>query len=138
MYVCMYVCMYIHTYIHRYRQTDKQTDRQTGRQTDRERQTDRQTDRETERQTDRQTDTVHFTIHLTVQLQLGVYSKKLILRSCQNVIKNSNIQRNDVMVKSFAQCIIDVISLVILIFNEKLLSPCLTKININKRGFSQT
>ena len=39
---------------------------------------------------------------------------------------------------SFIHCTINVVSLVILICNEKGLSSCATKINMNKRGFSQT
>ena len=42
------------------------------------------------------------------------------------------------MEKSYTHRTIDVMSLVILICNEKLLSPCPTKIKMNKRGFSQT
>ena len=42
------------------------------------------------------------------------------------------------MGKSFTCCTIDVMSLVILICNEKLLSACPTNINLNKRNFSQT
>ena len=42
------------------------------------------------------------------------------------------------MEKSFTDCAIDVMSLVILRCNENLLSSCPTKINMNKRGFSQT
>ena len=38
----------------------------------------------------------------------------------------------------FIHCTINVVSLVILIWNEKGLSSCATKINMNKRGFSQT
>ena len=39
------------------------------------------------------------------------------------------------MEKYFTHCTIDIMSLVILICNEKLLSSCPTKINMNKRGF---
>ena len=42
------------------------------------------------------------------------------------------------MEKSFTHCFIDVISLVILICNKKLLSSCPTKINMSKWDFSQT
>ena len=49
----------------------------------------------------------------------------------------SNIQGNH-MEKSFTHCTIDVMSLVILICNEKLLSLCPTKTSINKRDFYQT
>ena len=48
------------------------------------------------------------------------------------------IQRNDIMGKSFTHCTIDVMTLVILICNEKLLLSCPTKINMNQRSFSQT
>ena len=71
-----------------------------------------------------------------MQLSAGYLQVKLILKSYQNAKSNSNIQRNDVMEKSFTHCTIDVMSLVILICNEKLLSSCLTKTNMNKRGFS--
>ena len=40
--------------------------------------------------------------------------------------------------KTFINCIIDVVSLVTLIWNERVLSTCLIKISINKKGFSQT
>ena len=40
--------------------------------------------------------------------------------------------------KNLTHGTIDVMSLVILICNEKLLSSCPTTINMNKRGFSQT
>ena len=43
-----------------------------------------------------------------------------------------NLQRNDIMEKSFTRCTVDVMSVVILICNEKLLSPCPTKTNIDK------
>ena len=69
---------------------------------------------------------------LAVYLQL-----KLILKSYQNAKGNSNIQRNDIMGESFTHSTVDVMSVVILICNEKLLS-CPTKTNMNKRGFSQT
>ena len=42
------------------------------------------------------------------------------------------------MEKSLTQCSIDVTSLIIFIFNENLLWSSPTKINMNKRGFSQT
>ena len=42
------------------------------------------------------------------------------------------------METSFTHYTIDVMSLVILICNEKLFSSCPTKIKMNKRGFSQT
>ena len=42
------------------------------------------------------------------------------------------------MEKSFTHCTTDVMSLVILICNEKFLSSCHTKTNMNKRGFSKT
>ena len=71
-------------------------------------------------------------------LPAGYFQLKLILKSYQNVISNSNIQRNDIIEKSFTHCTIDVMPLVILVCNEKLLSSWPTKTNINKRGFSQT
>ena len=55
----------------------------------------------------------------------------------QNAISNSNMQRNDIMEKSLTHCIIDAMSLGILICNEKFLLSCPTKTNMNKRGFSQ-
>ena len=72
----------------------------------------------------------------SMQLLAGYLQLKLILKSYQNAKSNSNIQRNDIMEKSFTHCTIDVMSLVILICNEKLLSSCPTKTNMNKRGFS--
>ena len=41
-----------------------------------------------------------------------------------------------IMEKSFIHCAIDVVSLVILVPNEKLVSSCPTKINMNVRGSS--
>ena len=52
-----------------------------------------------------------------------------------NVISNSNIQRNEIMEKPFTHCTIDVVSL---ICNEKLISSCPIKTNMNKTGFSET
>ena len=72
-----------------------------------------------------------------MHLPAGYLHLKLILKSYQNAISNSNIQRNYIMEKSFTHCTIDVMSLVILIYNGKLLSACPTKTNMNKRGFSQ-
>ena len=59
-----------------------------------------------------------------MQLLAGNLQLKLILKqSCyQNTKSNSYIQRNDITEKSFTHCTIDVMSLVILICNEKLLS----------------
>ena len=71
-----------------------------------------------------------------MQLLAGYLQLKLTFKSYQNAKSNSNIQRNDIMEKSFTHCTIDVMSLVILICNEKLLSSCPTKTNMNKRGFS--
>ena len=51
---------------------------------------------------------------------------------------NSNIQGFDLMEKSFTHCTIDLMSLVILICNEKILSTCPTETDMNKRGYSQT
>ena len=50
----------------------------------------------------------------------------------------SNIKESDIKEKSFTHCTIDVMFLVILICNEKLLSSCSTKTNINQRNFSKT
>ena len=55
-----------------------------------------------------------------MQLPVGYLQLKLILKSYQNVVSNSNIQRNDIIEKSFTHYTIDVMSLVILICNEKL------------------
>ena len=73
-----------------------------------------------------------------MQLLAGYLQLKLIFKSYQNAKSNSNIQRNDIMEKYFTHCTIDVMPLVILICNEKLLSSCPIKTNMNKRGFSQT
>ena len=73
-----------------------------------------------------------------MQLLAGYLQLKLIFKSYQNDKSNSNIQRNVIMEKSFTHCTIDVMSLVILICNEKTLSSCPTKTNMNKRGFSST
>ena len=73
-----------------------------------------------------------------MQLPAGYLQLILILSSYQTAVSNSNIQRNYIMEKSVTHCTIDVMSLVILTYNEKLLSSCPTKINMNKRGFSQT
>ena len=43
-----------------------------------------------------------------------------------------------IMEKSFTHCTIDVMSLVILICDEKLFSACPTNIIMNRRGFPQT
>ena len=48
------------------------------------------------------------------------------------------MQRNAIIEKPFIHCPTDVMSLVILICNEKILSSCPTKINMNKGSFSQT
>ena len=72
-----------------------------------------------------------------MQLLPGYLQLKLILKSYQNVKCNSNIQRNDITGKSFTHRTVDVMSVVILICNEKLLS-CLTKANMSKGGFSPT
>ena len=61
---------------------------------------------------------------------------KLILKSYQNIKSNSNMQRNDIMEKYFTHCTIDAMFLVILICNEKLLSSCPIKTNMNKRDFT--
>ena len=53
-----------------------------------------------------------------MQLLARYLQLKLIFKSYQNAKSNSNIQRNDVMEKSFTHCTIDVMSLVILICNE--------------------
>ena len=68
---------------------------------------------------------------LAVYLQL-----KLILKNYQNAKGNSNIQRNYITGESFTHSAADVMSVVILVCNEKLLS-CPTKTNMNQRGFSQ-
>ena len=73
-----------------------------------------------------------------MQLLAGYLQLKLILKSYQNAKSNSNIQRNGIIGKSFTHCTTDVMSVVILICNEKLLSSCPTKTNMNKRGFSHT
>ena len=67
-----------------------------------------------------------------------VFTVKTNIEKLSKYQKQYNIQRNDIMEKSFTHCTIDVMSLVILICNEKLLSSCPTKTNMNKRGFSQT
>ena len=72
-----------------------------------------------------------------IQLSAGYFQLKQILKNYQNAKSSSNIQTND-MEKSFTHCTIDVMSLVILISNERLFSPCPTKTNMIKRGFSQT
>ena len=131
--------MYIHTYIHTYRQTDRQTDRQI----------DRQTDRQTGRQADIYiTTNLEHTPHAALAPPLPTQNMQLPPAGClqfktniEKAIKipnKSNIQGNDIMEKSFTHCTIDVRLLVILICNEKLLLPCHTKTNINKRDFSQT
>ena len=72
-----------------------------------------------------------------MQLLAGYLQLKLILKSYQNAKCKSNIQRNDITGKSFTHCTVDVMSVVVQIYNEKLLS-CPTKTSIRKRGFSQT
>ena len=67
-----------------------------------------------------------------------VFTVKTNIEKAIKIPYKSNIQGNDIMEKSFTHCTIDVMSLVILICNEKLLSSCPTKTNINKRDFSQT
>ena len=71
-----------------------------------------------------------------MQLPAGYLQLKLIFKNYHYAKSNSNIQRNDIMEKSFAHFTIDVMSLVILICNEKLLTSRPTKTNMNKRGFS--
>ena len=73
-----------------------------------------------------------------MQLLVGYLQLKLILKNYQNAKSNSNTQRNDIMENSFTHCTIDVMPVVILICNEKLLSSCSIKTNMYKRDFSQT
>ena len=73
-----------------------------------------------------------------MQLPSGYLQLRLIFKSYQNAISNGNIQRNDIMKKCFTHCTIDVMSLVILICNEKLLSSCPTESKMNKKSFSQS
>ena len=58
---------------------------------------------------------------LNIQLTAGYLLSKLILKSYQNAISNSNILKNGIMGKYFIDCTIDIMPLVILIYNEKLL-----------------
>ena len=73
-----------------------------------------------------------------MQLLTGHLELKLILKSYQNTKSNSSIQINYFMEESFTHCTTDIMSLVLLICIEKLLSSCPTKTNMNIRGFSQT
>ena len=54
---------------------------------------------------------------LNIQLTAGYLQLKLILKSYQNTISNSNILRNGVIEKYFIDCTIDVMPLVVLIYN---------------------
>ena len=67
-----------------------------------------------------------------------VFTVKTNIEKAIKIPYKSNIQGNDITEKSFTHCTIDVMGLVILICNEKLLSSCPTKTNLNKRDFSQT
>ena len=77
-------------------------------------------------------------INLEYAIAGWVFKVKTNIEKAIKIPYKSNIQGNDIMEKSFTHCTIDVMSLVILICNEKLLSSCPTKTNINKRDFSQT
>ena len=66
-----------------------------------------------------------------------VFTVKYNIEKVIKIPYKRNIRGNDIMEKSFTHCTIAVMSLVTLICNEKLLSPCPTIININKRDFSQ-
>ena len=48
-----------------------------------------------------------------MQSLAGNLQLKLIMKSYQNVKNNSKTQRNDIMIKAFTHCTIDVMSLVI-------------------------
>ena len=67
-----------------------------------------------------------------------VFTVKTHVEKAIKIPYKINIKGIDIMEKYFTQCTIDVMSLVILICNEKLLSSGPTKSNINKRDFSQT
>ena len=70
-----------------------------------------------------------------------VFTVKTNIEKAIQMPYNSIIQgicRSDIIEKSFTHCTINVMSLVILICNKKLLSSCPTKTNINKRDISQT
>ena len=71
-----------------------------------------------------------------MQLPTGYLQLKLILQSHENAVRNSNMQRNYIMKKSFTHCTIDLMSFVILICNEKLLLLGLSKISTDKRLFA--
>ena len=89
---------------------------------------------------------IHIYIYITTNLEHTPHAApapplSTVKASIEKDIKipyKRNIQGDDIMEKSFTHCTIDVMSLVILICNEKLLSSCPTKTNINKRDFSQT
>ena len=67
-----------------------------------------------------------------------IFTVKTNIEKAIKIPYKSNIQGNDITEKSFTHCTIDVMCLVILICNEKLLSSRPTKTNLNKRDFSQT
>ena len=78
------------------------------------------------------------TLNMQFAIAGWVFTVKTNIEKAIEISYKSNIQGNDIKEKSFTQCTIDVMSLVILICDEKLLSSCPTKTNINKRDFSQT